>query len=304
MINLKYFTLAVFIFCLISLISFGWSAENPRVPSSAVGITAAPKQVIPLNIAIKPFDIKVGDSTSIYLHGFVQCARLMPRNDSQYAKDAISGKTVSFSFDDKFVGGGTSAYDGSVCIDISKNYSRQLNLQAGIHTIKAHTTHEGHVIEGYGKLTVQKGTPIFELQDFIMPGYIGVDIAGGPVYASGQTFTVRAILWDVEFYDKYPITHVNVNCVSINEDTGSTKIIKTVQTNNQGGFEWSITLTPDLFSGCKIFCNFCDAHFAVSFENQNYNKSDREFLERVCPTGTQYSKNCTFPYNNCDSCCK
>jgi len=300
MVNLKYFTLAIFILCLISLISFGWSAEKPKALSDKVGIPAAPTQVIPL--AIIPFDIKVDDGTSIYLYSFQLSAHLVPRNDSQYAKDAISGKTVSFSVDDKFVGGGTSEANGFVHLSISKNNSMQLNLQAGVHTIKAHTTHEGKVIEGYGKLTVQKGLPKFELQDFIRPGYIGVDITGGPVYASGQTITARSIL--VGDPEGNPITHVNVNCVSINEDNGSTKIIKTVQTNNQGGFEWSITLTPDLFSGCKTYCNFCDAHFAVSFENQNFNKIDREFLFRVCPPGKQYSKNCTFPYNNCESCCK
>jgi len=286
------------IFCLVSLVSFGWSAEKPKAPS-VVPRLLTPTQVTPSK-AIIPFDIKVDDKTSKYLDAFSLSAKLVPRNDSQTAKDAISGKPVSFSVDDKFVGGVTSEVNGNVFISISENYSRQLNLQAGIRAIKVTTTHEGHVIEGYGKLIVQKGTPTFELQDFILPGYIGVDIAGYPVYASGQTITVRAILLD----HQSPITHVNVNCVSINEDNGSTKIIKTVQTNNQGGFEWSITLTPDLFSKCKIYCNFCDAHFAVSFENQNYNKSDREFLFRVCPPGTQYSKNCTFPYNNCESCCK
>ena len=157
MINLKYFTLAIFIFCLISLISFGWSAEKPKLPSSGVRMPAAPTQITPLNIAIKPFDIKVDDGTSIYLYSFQLSAHLVPKNDSQYAKDAISGKTVSFSINDKFVGGGTSEANGFVHLNISKNHSMQLNLQAGVHTIKVHTAHEGNVIDGYGKLTVQKG---------------------------------------------------------------------------------------------------------------------------------------------------
>lgn len=46
MIKLKYFTLTAFIFCLISLVSFGWSAEKPKVPFG-VPLLPAPTKVTP-----------------------------------------------------------------------------------------------------------------------------------------------------------------------------------------------------------------------------------------------------------------
>ena len=266
MINLKYFTLAVFIFCLISLISFGWSAEKPKVPSGAIGIPAAPTQAIPLNIAIMPFDIKVDDKTSKYLHAFSLSARLVPRNDSQYAKGAISGKTVTFYADDKFVGTATSGANGVVQIDISENLSSQLNLQVGIHTILAHATHEGHVIKGNGTLGIEKASPKFAFQS-VMPV--------SDAYALGQTVTLGAILTTA--VGNHPITHVNVDCISINISNGSIKTLKTVQTNNQGGFECPITLTQDVFAGNIGQCNLQLGWIGASFVNQNFMKTIGEY---------------------------
>lgn len=218
------------------------------------------------------------------MDAFRLSARLVPRSDSQTAKDAISRKPVSFSVDDKFVGGATSEVNGDVSTYIPVNWSRQLNLQAGIHPIKVTTTHQGHVITRYGKLTVQK-----ENQNIHFLGYWPApqwkNIAGHGIYSSGQIVTYRALLLHP---GGDPITRANVNCVSIYP----VKILRTVQTNNQGGFECPITLTPDLFSKeyyCKIYWTI---DFAASFENQNYNKVEERFKYLACHPGMHFQKNC------------
>jgi|WetSurSiteA1Bulk_404760.scaffolds.fasta_scaffold03679_2 hypothetical protein len=302
--NMKFRIIIIFaivsIFCLVSFVSFGWSAEKPKAPSGTIGTPAAPIQGTPLTFII-PFDIKIDSKWSKYLDAFSLSARLVVKNDSQAAQDAISGKTVSFYVDGKIVGSGTSTSSGIAHIDISENWSRQLNLQAGMHTISAHTTHEGHIIKGEGQLFVEKGTPSIDLQS-TMPIPQDVMPTGHPLFTSGQTVTKGATLFHREG-SQYPITHVNVNCVS----TYSGKILKTVQTNNQGGFECTVALTQDLYPETN-YCNFCLAEFVASFDNQNYYKVEQRFSYYVCRLpGMHYSTNC-FPlsYNGklCSKCCK
>jgi hypothetical protein len=289
MINLKYFTLAVFIFCLISLISFGWSAEKLKVPSGTVGTPAVPAPaqstpavgIIPETKEIMPFNIRIDNQTSKYLNEFSLFAFLVPKNDSQAAKDAISGKTVTFYADGKIVGSGTSDIVGIVHIDISENWSRQLNLQVGTHTITAHTIHEVHVIKGNGILTVQKASARIDIQ-YIMPV--------SEAYTIGQTVTLGAIL--TTHSRSHPITNVNVDCIDIIKMNGhTTKTLKTVQTNNQGGFECPITLTQDLFTGA-LQCNILLGWIGASFENQNFMKTTGDQKILGCFPGMHPSNSC------------
>jgi hypothetical protein len=298
--NLKYLTLAVIsIFCLINLISFGWSAEKPKVPSSEIGVPAVPAPtkvtpsigVTPEAKEIMPFNIKVNNQTADYLYEFSLSADLVPINDSQTAKDAISGKTVTFYVDGKFIGSGTSTNTGFVYIGISENYSRQLNLQAGTHTILAQTTHEEHVIKGSGNLTVRKASSKINIQS-LMP-----EKSIYEAYTIGQTVTLGAILTTT--LHSHPIVHVNVDCISINKMNGSTKTLKTVQTNNQGGFECPITLTQDVFD--RQNCNLHFGYIGASFENQNFKKTIGERAINACPPGMHYATSCS---PGCASCCQ
>jgi len=298
--NLKYLISAVVsIFCFISLFSFSWSAEKSKVPSSGVGVPVmpAPTQSIPA-VGVKPeakeimpFTIKVDNQTADYLYEFSLHADLVPKDDSQTAKDAISGKTVTFYVDGKFVGSGTSTNTGFVYIAISENYSGQLNLQAGTHTILSQTTHEGHVIKGSGNLTVQKASSKINIQS-LMP-----EKSIYEAYTIGQTVTLGAILTTT--LHSHPIVHVNVDCISINKMNGSIKTLKTVQTNNQGGFECPITLTQDVFD--RQNCNLHFGYIGASFENQNFKKTIGERAINACPPGMHYATSCS---PGCTSCCQ
>jgi hypothetical protein len=270
----------VLFLCFISLISFSWSAEKSKAPSSAVGsptLSAPAAGMLP----VRPFSIKVSDVAITYLDQYIfsLCARLDPGGDSQAAKEATVGKDVFFSVDGNPVGKEkTSDWGsfGSACLAITPNNAMQ--FQAGTHEVIAQARYGSSVIKGYGKLVVKKSESKIIFNGF-MPNK--------QTYKLGETVTYRGILKNGS-----PIAHANVECTmrvytvdNLNFVTSANaKTLFTVQTNNQGGFECPITLAPGVFDTvfktqqCRT--EYLGAYFSG---NSNFNASSDSATIRVCP---------------------
>lgn len=286
--NIKYFTFTlVLIFCLIRLVSFGWSIEKPKAPSSAVVIPSPVTRV-----SSPPFSIKVNDRSEKYLNSFAIHAELVPRDDSQTAKDAIADKIVDFYIDGKFVGADTcqGISNRYVELSISENYSRQLNLQTGKHEVVAQTRHTNQVIKGYGTLTINKA-PSHIVNPRLMP-------QKNNKYTIGETVAFSGIL---KTEHDYPITQANVACISFDATWSIKKILFSVKTNNQGGFECPIILTPNVFY--RQHCNVHYGFIGVAFlGNQNFQETGAEHRAIIaCPAGMNYATYCS---TGCAVCCK
>ena len=288
----------VSVLCLISFISLSWSVEKIRVPSSSAPASNILQKPVPVSL----FSIKVFNSKSYpysdlntYMNDIQVSADLVPRDNSQEAKDAIVGKTVRFFINGTFVGENISQSDGHVFLEIKEHNARNLKLQVGTHQVMAQTKHGEAVIKGQGTLEIGKAQAKISIQ-YLRPSKT--------TYAIGEPITLGGILEHggvVSSTTHYPIPNVNVNCVSVNkiQSPSTTKNISSVQTNNQGGFECQIPLAVDVFD--RQNCNLRAGFIGASFESSNYKKTIADRAIQACPSGMNSSNNCP---SGCATCCK
>jgi len=267
---LKIVAMAIAVLILIMGAAFAADIKNVAPDQKGNSTLQIPgsKKAVP----IIPFYINFYEPNKFkYMAPFSLQVRLIPTGDmpwSQYQIDAVAGKKVHFYIDGKFVGEAISNGYGRAELQIPENTSRNLNLQVTGHIALAKATHNGHVIEGKGLLSIDFADTKMNVQ-YIMPSKNR--------YKIGETISLGAILTASSSYNSptFPVARVIVNCASFEPTDSKTfekKIISSGLTNDQGGFECKITLSPDMMVGQRDGCYL--GYIGASFNTtRNYNRS-------------------------------
>jgi hypothetical protein len=284
--------IVIVIFSVVGFVSSSRSLENIKAPAMPVPAT---------KMSAPPFhlSIKVNSSSARYLDPIHLSAEIIS-NYPQKARDEIAGKTMEFYIDGRLVGSDICQENSKdiksnpkFLLSVPENYARQLNLQVGKHEIIAQIKYANQLIKGYNSLTIAKAASNIVDLHFVPDKSTG--------FVVGETLTISGML-KTDLH--YPIAHTNVACISLDATQSVKKTLFTVKTNNQGGFECPILLTPDVFE--RQNCNLHYGFFSVSFlGNQHFAEaSAKDHAILACSAGMRYMKYSTHCPSGCDSCCK
>jgi hypothetical protein len=227
----------------------------------------------------------------VYRNDFLLCAILLPDSSSEEGKTDIIGKTVDFFINDKFVGAVQSNSDGKVALPIKVHNWSQMNfLKVGTNNLKVQTRFEGKIVNRNSTVSISKNRAHFvdidvrpyiqkkigdtitisgmaeyyannmpsSLTSAVLEGlqtFFGKEMIPDDFMAPSGPYAIPNEQMDLKIYRLFPALQSWDYEYCSREVLGQIGIVST-RTNNQGGFEYELALTTDLFNGPKCVVNY------------------------------------------------